>query len=533
MAFLHGSRSFAVKRIATMASVCVLLAIAVVADDKPSASSKPGSPTEKPKAISYHAAILPVLQANCQGCHQPAKASGKLDLTVFKSMLAGGESGSAAVVPGKPDDSYLLDQITPDDKGAAAMPLEKPPLAKNDIAAIRKWIEEGAKDDTPPDTMPPIDTQHPPIYNGPPVVTSVDWSPNGELLAVAGYHEVLLHKADGTGLVARLVGMAERIESVRFSPDGKRLAVAGGRPGRCGEVQIWDVAGKKLALSVPVTNDSLFGVSWSPDGKRVAFGCTDKSVRAIDAATGAQVLFQQSHDDWVLGTAFSVDGNHLATVGRDMAAKLIEVSTQRLIDNITSITPGALKGGIQSVVSHPLRDEILFGGSDGVPRIYRMQRITARQIGDDANLLWELPSLPGRVFSVDITRDARVIAAGSSLDGHGHVHVSQIDPAAKIPDPIQAILNKPIQARSADETASLHKHFEQGVKTLAQLEVAEGGVYAVALSPNGDRVAAAGGDGTVRLYDVKKSSLMSSFVPVEISKDAKVNVVASSPAVEV
>ena len=353
------------------------------------------------------------------------------------------------------------------------------------------------------------------------MITSVDWSPGGELLAVAGYHEVLLHKADGTGLVARLVGMAERIESVRFSPDGKKLAVAGGRPGRSGEVQIWDVADKKLILSVPVTNDSLFGASWSPDGKRVAFGCTDKSVRAIDATTGAQVLFQQSHDDWVLGTAFSVDGNHLATVGRDMAAKLIEVSTQRLIDNITSITPGTLKGGIQTVVAHPLRDEIVFGGSDGVPRIYRMARITPRQIGDDANLLWELPPLPGRVFSVDITPDARVIAAGSSLDGHGHVHVYQMDPAAKVPDPIQAILNKPVQNRSPEETASLHKHFEQGVKTLAQLEVAEGGVYAVALSPNGDRVAAAGGDGTVRLYDVKKSSLVSSFVPVEISKDAK------------
>src|SRR4029077_5727154 len=312
-----------------------------------------------------------------------------------------------------------------------------------------------------------------------------------------------------------------------FSPDGKKLAVAGGRPGRSGEVQIWDIADKKLILSVPVTNDSLFGISWSPDGKRVAFGCTDKSVRAIDAATGAQVLFQQSHDDWVLGTAFSVDGNHLATVGRDMAAKLIEVSTQRLIDNITSITPGTLKGGIQSVVAHPLRDEILFGGSDGVPRIYRMARITARQIGDDANLLWELPALPGRVFSVDITHDARIIAAGSSLDGHGHVHVYQMDPAAKVPDPIQAILNKPVQNRSPEETASLHKYFEQGVKTLAQLEVAEGGVYAVALSPNGDRVAAAGGDGTVRLYDVKKSSLVTSFVPVEINKSAKANVAES------
>ncbi len=82
------------------------------------------------QAVSYHAAVLPILQANCQGCHQPAKASGKLDLTVFKNMLAGGESGSAAIVPGKPDDSYLLEQITPDEKGEAAMPQGKPPLGE-------------------------------------------------------------------------------------------------------------------------------------------------------------------------------------------------------------------------------------------------------------------------------------------------------------------------------------------------------------------------------------------------------------------
>ena len=73
MAFLHGPRLFALGRIAAVASVCVLLAIAVVADDKPAATPKPGAPAEKPKAVSYHAAVLPILQANCQGCHQPAR----------------------------------------------------------------------------------------------------------------------------------------------------------------------------------------------------------------------------------------------------------------------------------------------------------------------------------------------------------------------------------------------------------------------------------------------------------------------------
>ena len=46
-----------------------------------------------------------------------------------------------------------------------------------------------------------------------------------------------------------------------------------------------------MALSVRVTYETVFGVSWSPDGTKIAFGCTDNTVRAIDAKTGEQVLF--------------------------------------------------------------------------------------------------------------------------------------------------------------------------------------------------------------------------------------------------
>ena len=97
-------------------------------------------------------------------------------------------------------------------------------------------------------------------------------------------------------------------------------------------------------------------------------------MRAIEVDTGKQVLYQGAHSDWVFGTVFSVDGSHLVSVGRDASAKLIEVPHQRFVDNVTSITPGALRGGINAIARHPLRDEILFGGADGMPKIYRMHR---------------------------------------------------------------------------------------------------------------------------------------------------------------
>src|SRR3954469_45532 len=118
------------------------------------------------------------------------------------------------------------------------MPPKKTPLAETDIALVRRWIAEGAVDDTPANARQRFDAEHPPVYQRPPVVTSLDFSPDGTLLAIAGFHEVLLWKADGSELLARLIGLSERIQTVRFSPDGKKLAACGGRPAQMGEIQI-------------------------------------------------------------------------------------------------------------------------------------------------------------------------------------------------------------------------------------------------------------------------------------------------------
>src|SRR5262249_8232763 len=163
--------------------------------------------------------IRPIFQAQCQGCHQPSKAGGGYVMTAFDRMLAGGESKMAAVVPKNAGESYLVDQITPDgDK--AEMPRDKPALAKADIELIRRWIDQGALDAPPAAARVRYDKDHPPVYTRPPVITALDYSPDGSLLAVGGFHEVLLWKADGSEAVGRLIGLSERIESARFSPDG-------------------------------------------------------------------------------------------------------------------------------------------------------------------------------------------------------------------------------------------------------------------------------------------------------------------------
>ncbi|MDA0838890.1 MAG: DUF1549 domain-containing protein [Planctomycetota bacterium] len=467
------------------------------------------------RPVSYYKDIRPIFQRECHGCHQPAKAKGEYVMTSFDKLLAGGEEGKA-VIPGDAAKSYLVVRILPKD-GKAEMPKGKKPLADTEIALIKKWIGDGAKDDTPDNAKQRYDMEHPPIYTLPPVITSIDYSPDGQLLAIAGFHEVLLHKADGSAPVARLVGLSERIESVKFSPDGKSLAVTGGLPCRMGEVQVWDVEKTKLKLSRPITYDTVYGASWSPDGKLIAFGCADTTLRAIEAETGKEVLFQGAHDDWVLDTVFSVKGDQVVSVGRDRSTKLTDVVTQRFIDNLTSITPGALKGGLQSVARHPERDQVLVGGADGTPQVYRMLRETKRVIGDNANLIKRFPPMKGRIFSVDYSPDGKSIACVSSHNGRGYLHIYSSDFDGQLTDELKKILNKVVDQRNAKEKEVITKYQEDGVKLLTSAEI-EGGLYEVVFHPNGKEIAVAGADGQIRLINPADCNVIKSFMPVTLSK---------------
>jgi WD40 repeat protein len=439
-----------------------------------------GDKAAAPGPVSYYRDVRPVFVKHCQGCHQPAKPSGKLVITSHAAILGGEEP---AVTPGKPENSPLFLEISPRDGKPPAMPKDREPLAAKEVELIRRWIAEGALDDTPESEKVVVSMEKPPVYASPPVITSLDFSPDSQLLAVSGNNEVLLHKGDGSGIAARLVGLSERIESAVFSPDGKRLAVTGGSPGRLGEVQVWDIEKQKLLVSVPVTFDTVYGASWSPDGARIAFGCSDNTVRVVEAETGKQVLFNGAHGDWVLDTVFSADASHLVSVSRDRSMKLIQVATEQFIDNITSITPGALKGGLIAIDRHPQKDELLVGGADGAPKIYQMHRTKARQIGDDFNLIRAFEVMPGRIFAVEFSADGSLIAAGSSLDGKGELRVYQ----------------------AADG------------KKVSSFQLAESTIYALSFRADGQVLAIGGFDGKVRLLDAATGKLLKEYLSVPVS----------------
>ncbi|MCX6857452.1 MAG: hypothetical protein NTV80_21385, partial [Verrucomicrobia bacterium] len=195
------------------------LGLSLFASSLQAAAPKKEETIDPSKPVSFYKHIRPILQANCTGCHQPAKAKGDYIMTDFTKLIAGGEEGHA-IVPGKPDESNLLKVSTPNAEGKIEMPPKGDPLHETQLALIKRWVSEGAKDDTPASAKAHYDMEHPPVYVTAPAVTSLEYSPDGKSIAVAGYHEVLVHQADGSGITARLVGLAERIQKLAWSPDG-------------------------------------------------------------------------------------------------------------------------------------------------------------------------------------------------------------------------------------------------------------------------------------------------------------------------
>ena len=92
--------------------------------------------------------VAPILERRCLECHgaeggADAAPKGMLSLATRAAALRGGESGPA-VVPGKPEESLLLDFVRHDAAGKALMPKNREPLTKAEVAALEKWIAAGA-----------------------------------------------------------------------------------------------------------------------------------------------------------------------------------------------------------------------------------------------------------------------------------------------------------------------------------------------------------------------------------------------------
>jgi hypothetical protein len=132
-----------------------LLAAALLAMAPAATARAADGPAEKPAASAFPRAdvdffetsVRPVLSEACLGCHGPKKQSSGLRLDSREALLEGGDNGPA-VVPGKPDESLLVQAVARTHADIKMPP--KKPLPATAVAALRRWVELGAPWADPP-----------------------------------------------------------------------------------------------------------------------------------------------------------------------------------------------------------------------------------------------------------------------------------------------------------------------------------------------------------------------------------------------
>ena len=163
------------------------------------------------------------------------------------------------------------------------------------------------------------------------IAASVDFSPDGRLIAGASSHSPIRIWRDATGrLFRKFEGHDDEVRSVAFGPDGSRLASGS----KDTTIKVWDVIASKELLTLTGHSGPVTCVTFSPDGRRIASGSEDNTIRLWDVQTGvATFIFSDCHHGGLVRSIdFSRDGGRIVSCGGN---------TIKVWDATVSPKPGA------------------------------------------------------------------------------------------------------------------------------------------------------------------------------------------------
>lgn len=248
---------------------------------------------------------------------------------------------------------------------------------------------------------------------------------------------------------------------------------------------------------------TVFGVDYSPDGKLIAGGCWDGTVRVWDVAIGKQLMVLTGHTDKVQSVAFSPDGMRLVSGSFDGTAKVWDVQNGQLIHTLVGhkAVRASWKQGVFSVSFSPNGKTIVTGGIDHTARLWDAETGVPIRVFDYTSPILSV------AFSSDSQRLATCeeafgtiivweVATGQLLLEHqAEPAIRELTSCAISFDPDGT------QLAFASETGLLKVIDAATGNLVLDLRNSSGGIWQPKYSPDGQWLASGGYDGRARIWN--------------------------------
>jgi serine/threonine protein kinase len=264
----------------------------------------------------------------------------------------------------------------------------------------------------------------------------------------------LLQAAGSQPFVYR--GHSDAVWGVTWSPDGQRVASGSNDK----TVQVWNASDGSNVITYRGHSNWVYAVAWSPDGQRIASGSADNTVQVWNASDGNHVFTFTGHSDRVLLVGWSPDGKRIASGSADKAAQVWNAS-----DGSNVFTFTGHSDIVNTVAWSPDGKRVASGSADKTVQVWN---------ASDGSNVFTFTGHSDTVYAVAWSPDGKRIASGSA--------------------------DKTVQVWNASDGSNVFT-FTGHSDT----------VYAVAWSPDGKLVASGSSDNTVQVWNANDGSHVFSY----------------------
>ena len=311
----------------------------------------PIAPLERATPVDFEREVVPFLRDNCFACHCQTTAKGGLNLETPELMRKGGDTGPA-IVAGQGADSLALQAAAHLDDDLKMPPRDNKAKARDltpeQLALLKLWIDQGAKPS--PKVERVLAWQAVPESLS--AIFAAAMTPDGQFAACARANRISIYHLPSGRAVATENAHRDQVNALAFSPDGTLLASAGFR-----EVKLWrrprDV--QKLALA-----DAGTRLAVSADGKWLATGGDDGNVKVSEFPGGKAGQTFHAANGAIAALNFSADGAKLVCASADRSLSIWSNGQQ----TARVETPAEVNAVVW------IADKLASAGADGVIRVW-------------------------------------------------------------------------------------------------------------------------------------------------------------------